>query len=288
MIADEWNLPMSGHLLQRLSRMIWPPVSLLGDDPVDRPGLIHAGAWARLTFVTEPLCAICGFVFASAPEEWSGDTRCLACVAAPPAWDHARAVFFYDDVSRSLPLALKHSGRLDGLSTFAALMANALTLGMAEPGLPDLLVPVPLHPFRLWRRGYNQAGLLAAALGKRLDRPVQHGTLIRRRATIRQAGLTPAGRRDNVAGAFRVRQRGRPLAGTSVLLVDDVFTTGATLEACARALKRAGASKVSAVTLARVMRPRPRLARPETAAPADAPRDAPMDAPPDARLDARD
>ena len=265
--------PMSGHFFHRLSHLIWPPLSLLGDDPVDRPGLIHAEAWARLTFVTEPVCAICGFVFATAPEEWAGDTRCLSCVATPPAFDHARAVFFYDEPSRGLPLALKHSGRLDGLATFAALMANALTIsatgaqGGPGPDLPDVLIPVPLHPFRLWRRGYNQAGLLAAALGRRLDRPVRHDALIRRRATIRQAGLTPAGRRDNVTGAFRVRQQAFAVKGKSVLLVDDVFTTGATLEACAGVLKRAGARRVCAVTLARVMRPRPKLARPKLAPP---------------------
>jgi ComF family protein len=116
----------------------------------------------------------------------------------------------------------------------------------------DLVVPVPLHPRRLRERGYNQASLLAQELGRRTGRPCGEGALVRRKDTTPQYGLSAAARRRNVAGAFAVRRRGL-IAGRVVTLVDDVFTTGATSYACARALKEAGAREVRLLSLARVL-----------------------------------
>lgn len=179
---------------------------------------------------------------------------CGACIADPPAYDRARAALVYGDVSRELVLGLKYQGRRDGLVLLAGWMAAAGKPLLEEA---DLIVPVPLHYLRLVRRGFNQSGWLAAAVARSSGVKLSVDALKRVRATPIQGGLSATGRRRNVQGAFRVRgtAKGR-LRGARVLLVDDVLTTGATAEACAMALKRAGARCVDVLTLARVAGPR--------------------------------
>ena len=168
-----------------------------------------------------------------------------------PAFDRARAIFAYDETSRSPILALKHADRLDLVPGFAQWLERS---GRTLLAGANLIVPVPLHRLRLWRRRYNQAAELARALGKRASRPVAVGALERIRATESQGAMTSArGRRRNVRGAFRVREPAQ-VNGQSILLIDDVLTTGATAEACARALKRAGAARVDVLALARVVK----------------------------------
>jgi ComF family protein len=158
----------------------------------------------------------------------------------------------YGEASRKLILAFKHGDRTDAAPALAAFLARAAGGLLSEC---DVIVPVPLNRWRLLRRRYNQAALLAQSLARRSGKPVAVDLLRRRRATPSQGGLTAVQRRQNVRGAFAVRPRlAGQIAGRAVLLVDDVMTTGATVESCAAALRAAGAGRVDVVTLARVVR----------------------------------
>lgn len=231
--------------------VVLPPRCLACGVIVQQPGTLCARCWRELTFVAEPMCARCGFPFEIAP---AGEPLCGACIARPPRFAHARAPLAYDAGSRGLVTAFKHADRTDAARAFAAWMVR-MTADLPRPGA---VVPVPLHRRRLRRRRYNQAALLARELSGRLGVPAVPDALVRARDTASQGDLSPAARRRNVAGAFAAHpKRVDHLRGQRVLLVDDVFTTGATVEACARVLERAGAEGVDVVTLARVPQPRP-------------------------------
>jgi ComF family protein len=232
--------------IDRAADLIWPPRSLLSDAIVDRPGVIEPERWGELSFMTDPACFRCSFPLPLALGE--ADV-CGACAADPPIYERARAALVYDAHARRLALDLKRGGRRDGLPVFASWMASAAAPLLAEA---DFIACAPMHWTRLAARGFNQAAWLAQGLSRASGKPWRPGLLKRVKRRKSQEGLSASERRRNVAGAIKAGGR---LDGQTVLVVDDVFTTGATLEACARALKRAGATQVHGVTLARVVRP---------------------------------
>ncbi|MFQ5774840.1 MAG: ComF family protein [Kiloniellaceae bacterium] len=241
------------HGLRGLPRLalnaLLPPRCLSCGALVERPGVLCPDCWARVDFLGPPHCAICGLPFEF---DLGPAALCGACARERPAFERARAVMRYDEDSRRLLLGFKHADRTEGAPAYGAWLARAGAELVAEA---ELLAPVPLHWARLFARRYNQAALLAHALGREAGVPVVSDLLLRRRFTRSQGRLSPAARRRNVAGAFTVKPARAPLlAGRRVLLVDDVLTTGATVSACARALRRGGAAAVDVLVLARVVR----------------------------------
>lgn len=227
--------------------LIWPPRCLLTQLPAGPGGVLSPEGWRELQFLEQPWCRTCGEPFLAPPP--AGESLCAACSGKRPIYETLRAPLVYDEASRRLILGLKRAGRREGLGFFAAQMQRAGREGLART---EVIAPMPLHPSRLRQRGFNQAAWLAQSLAARCRLPCELGLLTRMRATETQEGKSPRERRANVAGAFKAD----PLrvAGRRVMLVDDVFTTGATLEAACRALIRAGANEVHALTVTRVVR----------------------------------
>lgn len=178
---------------------------------------------------------------------------CIACLRKRPSYTRGRSVFRYDDASRALILGFKHADRTERVRAFGRWMAR---IGGDLCADADIIAPVPLHWRRLISRRYNQSALLSQALAKELSLPFVPDLLYRIRATPTQGRLKAAERRDNVRGAFAVNKRFlERIKGANVVLVDDVLTTGATVEFCTRTLLKAGAVRVDILTLARVVRP---------------------------------
>jgi len=229
-----------------------PPQCLGCGAAVNESGSLCSACWEAVDFLGLPRCGTCGYPF---EYEGSEGALCGACIRSPPAYDHARAVMRYDDASKNLILGFKHGDRTYAAPAFGRWLARA---GAELLAGADLLVPVPLHWTRLFYRRYNQATLLAQAAAKASGVPAVVDLLVRRRRTPSQGRLSPAARTRNVRGAFAVRPgRAALVQGRRVVLIDDVLTTGATVEACARTLKKAGAAAVDVLTLARVVRPQP-------------------------------
>jgi ComF family protein len=203
--------------------------------------------WQKLTFLGEPCCERCGLPF----DYDSGDgIECGSCLSNPPAYDRLRAAVAYGAVARAVALKLKYSGRPGVAETLARLMQRHL----ADEEREAILAPVPLHRWRIWKRGYNQSALIASALGRRTGLSAKLDLLTRIKATPPLKGLGRRERALAVRGAFRVTERAKPLVkGRTIVLIDDVHTSGATANACAKALKRGGAARVNILCWARVL-----------------------------------
>ncbi len=233
--------------LAPLVDLVFPPrCPICGDAIAQQDGLCTA-CWATLVIPSGDQCARCQRPLASTAEPGS---ECGPCLASPPRHSGIAAGTLYNEPSRKLVLAFKHGGRI----TLASLMA-----GLVAARLPPLdgdwtIVPVPLHRWRLWRRGYNQAAVLARALGRRTGRTVLVDALQRTRATPTLGGLGKRERRKALAGAIAANPaRAAAIKGRAIILVDDVLTSGATTDACITALKKAGAQQVLIACFARVM-----------------------------------
>ena len=225
---------------------VLPPHCGACDAPVDVPGRLCAECWSKVGFITAPYCACCGTPFEIAAEPGA---RCAACLRTPPRYRRARAAMLYRNVGRDLILALKMADRTWIAPALGSWMARAGAELLADA---DLIAPVPLHRWRLLSRRFNQSALLAAEVSRNSGTECTPNLLVRARATKSQARLSANERRKNVQGAFRLRKRHAKLVqGKSILLIDDVITTGATAEACVRALLQGGAQNVDVLTLAR-------------------------------------
>jgi len=222
-----------------------PPQCLSCGAAVDTPGNLCAACFQEITFITSPCCDSCGVPFDGAVID---DLICGACLQDRPAFERARAAFVYSAESRGLVLKLKHGDRTDAAAHFARWLQRA---GAEVISTCDVIVPVPLHRWRLLIRSYNQAALLANAVGGLAGKPVAVNVLSRIKSTPSQGKRDRIARRRNVAKAFAVSNAER-IGGKRVLLVDDVLTSGATAEACARCMLDAGARAVDVLVLARV------------------------------------
>lgn len=201
--------------------------------------------WKAISFLGQGGCISCGL-----PLHATDQDLCASCLARPPRLYRQRAAVEYGDTTRGLVMRLKYGRKVAVAKTMARYMAPLLQ----DSGPGPILVPVPLHRGRLWARGFNQSLLLAVELARITGHACNSRLLIRTRRTPRLQGMTRYQRRRAVAGAFRVLP-GADLAGKSIILVDDVLTTGSTANACARVLYRAGAGRVDLVSWARVVRP---------------------------------
>jgi len=207
-----------------------------------------AGCWAKLSFIEPPYCARLGIPFVYDP---GPGLLSMEAIANPPSYDRARAAVRYDDVARALVHKFKYSDHMELSGMMGQWMARA---GRELTREADALVPVPLHWRRLWARRFNQSASLASAVSRAANVPVLYESLKRVRATPQQVGLDKGERAGNVSGAFRVpAERKADVSGRRLILVDDVLTSGATVDACARALLRAGAAHVDVLVFARVV-----------------------------------
>ncbi|MDE1148740.1 MAG: ComF family protein [Azospirillaceae bacterium] len=230
--------------------LVLPPRCLGCGGTAGSAGALCGTCWRGLSFIAAPQCACCGRPF---PHDMGPDALCAICVAAPPVFASLRAALLYDDASRPLILGFKHGDRTEATGLLAGWMARAGADMLADA---DVIVPVPLHRWRLFARRYNQAALLALRLGRLAGVRAVPDLLVRRRRTPTQGTLSREGRARNVAGAFALRP-GRVVRDRRVVLVDDVYTTGSTVAECARVLLRAGAARVDVLTVARVLRAEP-------------------------------
>lgn len=215
---------------------------------VEQAGALCVECWGKIQFISKPSCFKCGTPF---PYHMGDNAICGGCMESPPLYDRAVSAFLYDDASRKLITRFKYGDQIHSARTLTEFMFRA---GQDFLWQGDVIVPVPLHPIRLLKRRYNQSALLAQILSHQSDVPYNPSALVRSRHIPPQASLQRNKRQKNVKGAFDVPVKQQEyINGKIILLVDDVVTTGATLNECARVLKKAGAAKVFVLTLAKTV-----------------------------------
>jgi len=240
--------------LQSAIHFLYPPRCLACGAETGSDNALCGPCWQDTPFVTGLVCDDCGLPLPGIDTDEA--VSCDACLEHPPPWGRARAPLLYEGAARKMVLALKHGDRLDLVPAMARWMAPlAASLAPADASGRAVVVPVPLHRFRLLRRRFNQVALLGHQIARRCDLSFCPDALLRRRWTTPQEGMGRAERLANQDGAFALHPRRRDqVQGRGILLVDDVMTSGATLRACTQTLLAAGAAQVNCVVLARVAR----------------------------------
>ncbi len=243
-MASALTLPLSG-VGKLLLDFALPPRCAGCADVIDEVGAFCPACWGQMEWLGNSGCQRCGLPLAGTEVE-----TCGRCLADPPKLERMRAAVAYDELPRSIALRLKYGRKVALARTMARYMAPL----KGDWGEDALLVPVPLHRWRLWTRGFNQSGLVAGELGRRWGLETDCGLLRRVRRTQPLKGLNHTQRRKAVSGAFRAVSADR-LKGRTIILIDDVLTSGSTAEACAKALRRVGAGRIELICWARVVRP---------------------------------
>lgn len=228
---------------------VLPARCIVTGELVEVQGMVAPEAWQSLDFIAEPFCGVCGTPF---DFEVEGEALCTSCLEDQPPYERARAALRYNDASRAMILGFKHADKLHAVRGFMPWLKKT---GGNFLRNADYLVPVPLHRWRLVSRRYNQSALIADALAKDVGVLCLPEALMRTRATPSQGHLSIKERRKNVRRAFAVNPRFQDrIKGKNIVLIDDVYTTGATVGECTRTLLKGGASRVDVLTLARVVR----------------------------------
>ena len=234
--------------LAPLVDLAFPPRCPLCGEGLSAQDGLCAACWSGLAIPGEPACALCQRPFA---DGIAAGSVCAPCLAEPPRHDGIAAATLYNDASRRLVLAFKHGHRI-ALAPFLARLILARLPQATGPGW--IVVPVPLHRWRLWRRGFNQAALIAREIARTRKAELLVDALVRRKPTPMLGGLGRAARARALTGAIALSPRvAARIKNAKVVLVDDVLTSGATSEACVRVLKRAGAEQVVIACFARVL-----------------------------------
>lgn len=235
------------QVLRQSLDLLFPPQCGLCREIIADNGEICGDCWQKLNFISAPLCEVCGY-----PHEFDmGEgAQCAACMANPPQFHGHRSALYYDEHSKRLVHDLKYYDK--------PIMVRRLGQWMAQAAAPWLelenaiLVPIPIHRYRLWKRKYNQAALLAKTIAKHHAVEVELEGLLRVKNRPPQASLPRAKRLKNLGNAFAVNPK-MNIKNRPVILVDDVMTTGATVNACAKLLKKSGSGRIFCITLARTV-----------------------------------
>ncbi len=227
---------------------VYPPVCSGCGRMVGQHRGVCPSCWATLRLIERPYCELLGVPFS---HDLGAGILSADAIANPPVFERLRSVAIHDGIARSLVHGLKYRDRTD----LAVMMADwMIRASDGHVAACDAILPIPLHAFRLWGRKFNQSAELARAIARRAGKPYLPTALIRTKRTVQQVGLGATQRQDNVRGAFAVTEAGKSaLFGKRIVLVDDVYTTGATVSAATRALKKAGAADVTVLTFARAM-----------------------------------
>jgi ComF family protein len=233
------------HSLQAMADLCFPPSCLSCGISLQHSSILFCDSCLRkIKFISEPYCPCCGILFSSGENH-----LCALCLKKNWSFTRARSVLVYNDTAAKAILGLKFGGRKAALKTFRKFKEQCSPC--RDLVIPDSIIPVPLHSNRLRQRGFNQSLLLARAFYPEEKEKIKKTALKRRRDTAPQTGLDGSSRRKNMRDAFLV-QKEADVYGKKIVLVDDVFTTGTTVNECARVLKQAGAVRVDILTLARV------------------------------------
>lgn len=238
------------HIVSMAIDSVLPARCIVSGELVERQGMLSSNVWSQLDFIVDPMCSVCGFPF---DFEIDSGAQCASCLAAAPPYASARSVLKYNDTSRDIILGFKHADKTHSVTAFGTWLRRA---GREMLESADILAPVPLHRWRLISRRYNQSAIIAKYLERETEIPVIADLLLRTRATPSQGHLKAKDRFQNIKNAFAVNSKHTELLkNKKIVLIDDVYTTGATVRECTKVLMKAGAERVDILTLARVVRP---------------------------------